>query len=185
MTPFVTNTEFLIRYDGRWVGKNLNDDGTAATISQMQNESSAPGLVLKSLISEASELLMGAAAVGARYSEADLRTYGGSLLTRIVSDLTVGLILKRRARALTDQDALSQSYNEALQYLEQLRRGERIFFAVPDVSEAGVGDTADMTPRPGIDAPTISQQSGRYFGCPAASDGGGTWGGNPYYPNPG
>ena len=146
MIPFVTNSEFLLRFDWRWISKNVLDNNSAATLIQLQTPTDPGGDVLAEFLSEASEDLMGAAAVAARYSEADIRTYGGSLCTRIVSDLTMGKILKRRGRALSDESALSMPYNEALGYLEQLRRGERIFFAVPLVPEAGLPGTAGMIP---------------------------------------
>lgn len=187
MTPFLSNDDMLKRYDWRWIAKNVTDGTTltnnvAATLAELQGATGG-GAVLTILITEASELLMGAAAVGARYTENDLRTYGGSLLTRIVADLTMGLILKRRARALTDEDELSKPYAEALAYLEQLRRGERIFWAVPNVPEAGLPESASMEPRVGIDPPTQSMMAGRYFGFPAAYPNG-VYPGNPYYPNP-
>lgn len=163
---FVTNTAFLQRYDWRWIAKNTTDTGVAASLTDLQNENSAPGGILQTFLDEASEMVMGAAAVGARYSQDDLTIYGGSLLVRIVCDLTMGLVLKRRGRPTEDAESLSQPYAEALEYLELLRRGERIFFNVPDVPEAGLPGTATMEPTPGIDPPTISQQAGRYFGYP-------------------
>lgn len=120
---FITNAQFLVRYDRRWVGKNMLDDGMAATEADLLDTGTVAGARLEQLIQEASELVMAAGAVGARYSVNDLVTYGGQLLVRIVSDLTVGLILKRRARALTDENELSGPYAEAMGYLEQLRRG--------------------------------------------------------------
>lgn len=171
MPTFITNSQFLVRYDARWVGKNITDTGVAATQAEMIDPLSGPGSVIAAFTAEASEIVMAAAAVGARYSEADLTTYGGQLLVRIVSDLTMGLILKRRARATQDAEALSQPYAEALEYIEQLRRGERIFFNVPDVPEAGLPGTADMNNLPGFGPPTLSQESVRYFGYPA----GGCW----------
>lgn len=172
---FLTNEQFLVRYDWRWVAKNVLDsqygsgDASVATRADLLDDSSDAGSVLAALIEEASEVLMAAAAVGARYSVSDLTTYGGSLLLRIVSDLTLGLILKRRARAAEDVAKMAPSYAEALEYLEQLRRGERIFFAVPEVPEAGLPDTASMNPVPGVNPPTVTQMSQRYFGAPAGS----------------
>jgi len=179
MTPFITNSQFLVRYDGRWVGKNVLDDGTAASVASLASPLTPGGMVLEQFIEEASEDVMAAAAVGARYSTSDLVTYGGQLLVRIVSDLTMGKILKRRARALTDEKMLSGPYDEALQYLEQLRRGERIFFAVPDVPEAGLPDTAPMNPMTannGIN-PACDWVVGasRYFGS-CGCNRGTTWG---------
>ncbi len=190
MTTFVSNTSFLQLYDGRWVGKNVLDDGTAASVASLQDPTSPGGIVLAAILLEASEMVMAAAAVGARYSISDLATYGGSLLIRVTSDLAMGLLLKRRARAVTDERALSKPYSEALDFLEQLRRGERIFFAVPDVPEAGLPGTAPMEPfllngvpivgSPGIigiGPCTWVNQARRYFGYGAGGCNGGTsWG---------
>ena len=177
---FITNEEFLVRYDWRWVAKNMLDAqyGTSnKSVSTYDNLvdplSEEGGTTLATLINEASELVMAAAAVGARYSVDDLlivpdatppRPGGGALLQRIVSDLTMGLILKRRARATEDTTQLFQPYAEALEYIEQLRRGERIFFMVPLVPEAGLPEAASSVPIPGIDPPNITQQSLRLFG---------------------
>lgn len=168
MDPFITVAQFIQRYDWRWVANNLMDDGTVPTLTELLDPSEASNILLVALITDASEMLMSAAAVGARYSEDDLRGYGGNLLIRVVSDLTVGEVLKRRGRALTDEDALSKPYTEALQYLELLRQGERVFAFVPEVPEAGLPSVAPMLPRPGIDPPLLTQGAYRYFGCPAA-----------------
>jgi hypothetical protein len=178
MPSFMTNAQFLVRYDWRWVAKNLLDGPSAAssstppTLGALESSSGA-GAVLAVLIEEASELVMAAAAVGNRYTAADLTAYGGQLLLRVVADLTMGLVLKRRARATTDLEQQFQPYSEALDYLEQLRRGERIFYAVPDVPQAGVPSTATMVPTPGVNCPLITTQANRYFGFgPGANPGG-------------
>lgn len=190
MISFCSNSQFLLRYDGRWVGKNVLDDGTAATVADLADPLTTGGAVLAAFIAEASEDVMAAAAVGARYSVDDISTYGGSLLVRIVSDLTMGKILKRRARAVTDEKSLSGPYDEALAYLEQLRRGERIFYAVPDVPEAGLPGSTPMNPITLNGVPIITSQgtigigpctwvnsARRYFGYGAGGCcGGTTWG---------
>jgi len=180
LTPFITNEQFFTRYDYRWIGQNLKDDGTDATYVELTTVTlnpTDPGTIIYSFAFEASEMLMGAAAVGARYSENDIRTYGGYLLLRICADLMLAPVLQRRNRALTDEAELSKSYDEAQQYLELLRRGERIFFMVPGVPEAGLPATSDMCPRPGIDAPLITGQSVRFFGLPGQCIGPGGGGG--------
>lgn len=166
LTPFITNAQFLSRYDYRWVGMNLLDDDSDATEADLLSTSTVAGGRIQLFAFEASEMLMGACAVGARYSEDDVRTYGGYLKLRICADLMIAPVLKRRDRALTDESALSKAYDEALQYLEQLRRGERIFFQVPDVPEAGLPTTSDMGPIFGVDPPLITQEAIRYFGLP-------------------
>jgi hypothetical protein len=157
---FLTNAEFLVRYDARWVGKQLLDTGAVSVPSDIADPAGAGGAVVAEFIAEASELVMAAAAVGARYTEDDLTTHGGKLLKRLVADLAMGLILKRRVRASKDEDSFSLPYREALDYLEQLRRGERIFYQVPDVPEAGLPGTADMLPgaAPGLSASARAQR---------------------------
>jgi len=113
---------------------------------------------------------MSAAAVGARYTVNDLVVYGGNLVKSITAGLALGPILERRGRAVEDFAKLSASYNRAADRVEQLRRGERIFFAVPDVPEAGLPESASMAPRP-PNPPNLAAQAGRFFGCPGASDG--------------
>lgn len=190
MVPFVSNTRFLIRADWRWVAKNVLDGATAGTsaapptLADLQDSSTAAGSVLYALLQDASEELMSAAAVAARYTEADIRTYGGSLVESIVSGLAVGPILERRERAAADYAALSASYDRAKERVEQLRRGERIFWAVPDVPEAGLPESVNQSAYSPGAVPQTSAIAARYFGWPAAYPGG-VYGGNPYYPNPG
>jgi len=155
---FATSAELIVRYDWRWIGKQILDNNSAATEAQVL---ASP--VIAAFLDEASEMVMAAAAVGARYSVADLTQYGGVLLVRITCDLAMGLILKRRARAAKDDEALTRAYVEALDYLEQLRRAERIFYAVPDVAEAGLPGTAPLSPLNAF-SPPLSSNNCRIFG---------------------
>ena len=188
MDPFITNAQFLDRHDWRWVARNILDGPTVSTSStpptlgQLVDDTTSAGARLKTLITDASEELMAAAAVGARYSETDLRPRplenppypgGGNLLFSIVAGLTVGPLLERRDRAVTDVSALAAAYDRAKARVEELRRGERIFWSIPQVPEAGLPGTANMTPGPPLGPPTLSQAAGRYFGFPS---GGGTGG---------
>ena len=157
---FITPADLLIRYDWRWIGQNILDTipGTAA------NEAGVlASPKVQAFIEEASEMVMGAAAVGDRYTAEEIQQYGGALLQRIVSDLVIGLILKRRVRSSKDEEAFTLAYNEALAYLEQLRRGERIFYLVPNVPQAGLPATANMAAQPGFGPPLITNNP-RIFG---------------------
>lgn len=165
MVPFITNAQILDRVDARWIGDNILDDGTTPSEGDLADTGTTAGARLEQLAVDASEELMGACAVAARYTEDDVRTYGGNLLLKIMAGLVVGGVLGRRVRAAADQEAFSPMYKASLDYLEQLRRGERIFFNVPDVPEAGLPGTASMTPVPGLDAqPLITCVAGRYMG---------------------
>jgi hypothetical protein len=176
---FLTNAEFLVRYDSRWVGKQLLDTGAASGPVDLSDPEGPGGAVLAEFVAEASDLVLSACAVGDRYSEEDLYALvevpdsrghdRGKLLKRVVADLTMGLILKRRVRASKDEESFNLPYREALEYLELLRRGERIFYQVPGVPEAGLPDTAAMLPNdpaaadPNFQPAAISQNT-RIFG---------------------
>lgn len=158
MPSFITTADLVAAYDYRWIGQNITDTGVPATEAQVLASTKLAGF-----IEEASEQIMGACAVAARYSLSDLETYGGALLRRITCDLVMGLILKRRVRANKDNEAFTAAYEEALNYLEQLRRGERIFYAVPNVPEAGLPATENLAPPLSIGPPLITDNV-RIFG---------------------
>jgi hypothetical protein len=163
---FATNAQILDRFDGRWIGMNLLDTGASATVANLL-DLTTPNVAatrLQSLIGDASEMLMSAAAVGARYAVADLTTYGGNLVVNITCGLAMGPILKRRSRPVTANKMISDAYNEAMQYIEQLRRGDRIFALVPNVPEAGLAYTSPMAGCVPYGGPDITGVSGRYFG---------------------
>lgn len=180
---FATNEQVLDRFDGRWIGQNILDNGQSATVADLIDPLTTAYTRLQNLIGDASEMLLSAASVSARYSISDLQTYGGNLLVNITAGLAMGPILKRRGRAVTTNKMISDAFNEAMSYIEQLRRGDRIFAMVPNVPEAGLGFTTGMSgcctvPYGGAD---ITAMSGRYFGV---SSGAGGCGPNPYLPGP-
>lgn len=180
-SQFVNNGQFLVRFDWRTIAKNVSDDGavavpppvtaqTQATLAELTGNPGPPpvytgiGATLNQMIEDAEAVLLAAACVAARYSVQDLTLYGGALLQRVVCDLAAGEVLKRRMRAVSDEKALSAAYTEGLEYLEALRRGERIFYAVPNVPEAGLLTTAGLNPVPGVNPPLLTQLAARSFG---------------------
>lgn len=181
---FCTNQDVLDRFDGRWIGQNLLDDGTSATVAQLADPTTFVGIRLQNLIGDASEFLMSAASVSARYSVNDLVVYGGNMRINITAGLTMGPILKRRGRAVTTNKMISDAFTEAMSYIEQLRRGDRIFSMVPLVPQAGLPGTTSMQSCPGVPygGPDITQVSGRYWGQGLLPSCG--CGINPYLPGP-
>lgn len=159
MPQFVTAAQVVAAYDWRWIAQNITDTGIPATEAQVLASTKLAGF-----IEEASETILGACAVGARYSLTDLETYGGALLRRITCDLVMGLILKRRVRAVKDTEAYTAAYEEALNYLELLRRGERVFYAVPNVPEAGLPTTENLAPTPSSTGQPLITDNSRIFG---------------------
>jgi hypothetical protein len=164
---------------------NLLDNGQFATVSQILDVSfsgtppnnatynTVAGGRLQQLTGDASEMLMSAASVAARYLPTDLLPNyaitpfypgGGNLMISIVCGLTFGPVLKRRGRATKDWENLSAAYAEAMGYIEQLRKGDRIFSLVPNVPQAGLPAQQNMLPVPGINPPLLTQLATRYFG---------------------
>ena len=178
MFTFLTNIQFFIFFDWRWVAQNLydlskgqllpSDGGYADLSSQAGLPPYNAGLTLATLCGAASEELMSAAAIGARYQRSDLTQYGGNLVVKVAAALVAGSVLGRRVRA-TDIDKLyGAAYESAQGMLEALRRGERIFDAVPNVEAAGAGPVAAPQFAPGISPPLWTWEAQRYFGLPAS-----------------
>ena len=122
-TPYCTPAQAVQCYDVRSLGDFLSDTGTRLV----------PGDVLASptlvkVLKEASGMVETAALAGNRYTAADLAalagTNAGELLSRIVADLAIGLIIRRRPHL---DKAVPPQYGEALEWLKQLRSGEKIF----------------------------------------------------------
>ncbi len=163
-TIFLTNPQFLQRYDSRRVGNMVLDNYTQASATDLANPSTAAGLIVQQMIEDASEMILAAATVAARYSLGDLLAYGGNQLLRLTADLTWGLILTRRALATEDFKAQAPFYQGALDQLEALRRGERIFYGVPNVPEAGLPAIASTIPIPGLEPTLLTQQMVPFIG---------------------
>jgi hypothetical protein len=170
---FATPAQFFLRYDYRWVAKQILDNNSAASLAEMLNPNTVGGGIIATFIAEESEEVMSAAAVGDRYNTQtnpllppianDLAIYGGQKLVGLVCDLVLGRVLKRRARAAKDDLALTMAYAEAKEKLEQLRQGERIFFMVPGVPEAGLPSTQNLAPPLGL-GPALITDNPAIFG---------------------
>ena len=161
-------SQFFDYHDYRWVAKNMLDAGVPASLADMLDSSTTAGRRVAEFIDAAEGELFAATAIGDRYSVPDVVTYGGALARRIVANLAVAPALDRRDRAVSDQQKLSAAVNWAKGFVEQLRQGDRIFALVPDVPEAGLPGPQDLTPRPGIDPPRITDVAARYFGGPGS-----------------
>lgn len=160
-TAFVSNTQFLTRYDSRTVAQLVSDTGTpAGSLSTDAN--------LQQALEDATGEILMSALKGGRYSEADLlallvadgsgnisRT--GNYLQRLTCDLAFYYLVLRRGN---DVDEYPQAEKAAKQ-LEALERGEKVF-GVQDAIDAGVAQS------PAISIQTIEnenyiQENIRYF----------------------
>jgi phage gp36-like protein len=121
--PYATPAELLVRYDARRVGDLVSDTGDRDT-----NPVASP--VLAACLDDASGHIDSACRVGGRYSTTELDTMvgnGSSLLIRLTCDIAYGLLVARRGYSATDQQAMAPNYKPALDMLELIRKGERVF----------------------------------------------------------
>ncbi len=166
-TAYANSTDLINRYDARDICQWVSD--TAAPVSQGSLPTNA---VLTALFQDASGQVEAALLAVDRYSVTDLQnliTAGGNsanFLKRIVCDLVVGMLIERRP--FLDRD-LPPAYLRALEWLEELRNGKRIF-AFQEVADAGnakitIDSVYDIQSRN-----LASQQASRYFGADRAND---------------
>ncbi len=165
--PFLDGAGMLERYDSRRVGQLVLDTGVNASAADLADSGTTAGARLLALLNEASELVVAAAAVGKRYTRADLDAVAAAgtgsayLLRRLTADLAFGLLCKRRGYDAKQFAALAPAYLEALQYLEQLRRGERILDSVAGVADAGL--PAGVAAAPASQIATWTSTASRLF----------------------
>lgn len=120
---YATPEELLIRYDARRVADLVSDTGTRTT-----DPASSP--VVAACLEDASGMVESACRVAGRYTINQLVNLQGHtrfLLTRLVCDLTYGLLVARRGYSANDMNTMAPQYKGALDMLEQIKQGDRIF----------------------------------------------------------
>ncbi len=117
-------------------------------------------------------MIEAACLVTERYSVQDLQSLystGGnsaSFLIRLTCDLAVGLLMERRP--YLEREPPPQ-FTRALEWLQQLREGERIF-AFAEASEAGDPQVAQQSQLDLQIANRATYQASRFFGPDRAED---------------
>jgi len=121
MAAFATNAQFLTRYDARTTGDLVADDGNRVSSGDLATDAN-----LTVALQDASGLILTAASVGNRYTEADLAAITGNdaaILQRITCDLAFAYLRQRRGY---DIDQFT-SVQESFALLDRIRLGERVF----------------------------------------------------------
>lgn len=171
---FLTATQFTQLYDARRIRDFVSDTDARASAADITNPSTAAGAIVAFILEQASELIVAACSVAKKYTRDQLNglvtsttlTPSGYLLQRLTADLAFALLVKRRALPAGEVEKLAPAYAEAMSYLESLRRGDRIFFDVTDVAEAGLPAIQDLTTQPSaLNCPTLMSSQTRIFGC--------------------
>lgn len=131
-TGYCTVDEFLVYCDRRTVARLLSDENAAVDDGDLADDPK-----LASILLAASGMLEAACIAGMRYIPTDLSGLTGSgkqFLKWIVSQLAHGVLVLRRPEK---KQPLPVGYEQALDYLERLRLGERIF-PITETAEAGI-----------------------------------------------
>ncbi len=118
-----TADNMLARYDERVIRDLLSDDGSKVTGSISSNPK------LLELLESASGYVLAAASNGSNYTEAELAGLTGSaaaLLADIVCMIAMVKLMRRRGNKM-NHEILREWNDSAEQYLDQLRKGQRIF----------------------------------------------------------
>ncbi len=136
LTPYASPQDLLERYDVRTVGELASDTGIPLTAQQMKTSARILAAIL-----DASGALESACIVGNRYTPHDLQSLTGAsanFCKMLVCDLAMGRLVMARPT----KDETPQFYTMALQWLERLRLGERIF-GLQETADAGARITED------------------------------------------
>lgn len=162
MPSYLTGSQFLLSYDARRVGELLSDTGSPIALGSIPSDP-----VLIEMINQAESMVNLAVRVGDRYQISDLVSLasddvGGGTIRRLVADLAWGLLNKRRGISQNDLSTTAPGYGEAMQTLELLRLGERIF-DFPEAAEAGLPAVQQVGLRSGNQLVAKT----RFFGCTA------------------
>ena len=156
---YATPADFLARYDARIVGDIVADDGVQVSSSGLLTD---PNLLAS--LADASGDVESACLFGERYTPDDLAALTGnsqSLLKRIVCDVAMAYLLKRRPSADPQNDIARLEAAERI--LERLRKGEQVFYRGDDIDPAGVIDTAGPTTLQLESLNTIRRRTQNYY----------------------
>lgn len=182
LSPYITVTDFLARFDLRTVAQLVSDDNTfagvngdptnpanVAIIEANLNLSPIPTNVysynLNISFLGASGRLEAALLIGNRYQPSDLQNLNGSSL-EYLKDIIAGLAimrLYRRRGGMNPSEVATDRYEEAIKAIEELEQGHQIFSFV-QVQDAGLPDNAILTIQEIAQRSFMTWQYQRFFG---------------------
>jgi len=141
---YATATDLTARFDWRIIADLVSDDG-----SQVSEGSLASDDKVDAALDDASGRIESALTVARIYSTTDLAALTGNslaMLKRITCELAMTFLIGRRQEKFLDP-SLAAVEEKAEQYLDRLRKGERLFGGQDEAQGAGL---------PTIDGPTVT-----------------------------
>jgi hypothetical protein len=121
-TPYLTPAQFLTRYDQRFIGELCSDSGSPVSPANLLTDPN-----LAAALADASSFFESCVRVGGRYEPADLNALlaaggvGGNLIQRLVADLTLQYLRRRRGMNEDENMVAKDTYMT----LKKLREGEQ------------------------------------------------------------
>ncbi len=149
----------LARFDARVLGDLVNDTGVRQTPTQLLTDPN-----LAAALDDGAGMITSAALYGERYTVAQLLALTGTdqaFLIRLNCNLTFGLLQQRRGNDPTE----FPSYVEALQILELIKSGSRLF-NVPADTQAGVPESYYATAQNIATVNLLTNAARPYFPVP-------------------
>lgn len=150
--------ELLKRVDWRTIADFVSDAGTRGAQSTLATDPNVAALLL-----DASGMVESACLAGNRYLPVDLAALTGAgqaYLFRLIADVFVGLMIRRRPdKALP----VPVCYEDAMQQIEKLRGGDRIFSFQESMDAGGVHHEVESA-QVVEDRDLLTLQADRFFG---------------------
>ena len=138
---YLTAAEFLLRYDQNRVADYVTTDPDNPV--DPANLGSDP--VLLALLESGKQMILAAARVGGRYTEAQLAGLGDAFIKDLNADITYGRIVARKGYTGQELAMLAPLYADAMGKLAQLEAGSLIF-NIQVVADAGVTQSQQVVP---------------------------------------
>lgn len=154
-SSYCTVAEWLLSHDPRQIGDYVTSDDTRASEASL-----ATHPVALEMLKRASGVIESACFVGERYSPDDLNALTGqsaAMLRGLCAELAFWYLRVRR----NPQSEMSQATAEALETIERLKGGDRVFGLVEN-QEAGLPET-DFVTQAQIDTLNLSTTIARRF----------------------
>lgn len=130
--PYATGDDFLKRYDARLIGDLVSDEGTKVPAADLPTNA-----VLLAALTDASAAIDAAVSVGNRYTPAqmaNLSDTAAGFVRRLVCDLALIYIKRRRGRFDADKDAaLLKEVNASI---DSLRKGDDLLLLADQTQAA-------------------------------------------------
>lgn len=162
-SSYCTPSDFLDRYDWRFVAELMSDEGIQPDRLTLVTPGTGPNQRLQALLDSAAGEVEAACLVASRYTPTDLAGLTGvaaKFLKQLVADLAIGLAGFRRPHL---DKPIPPQVERADAQLDRLRKGQSIF-GIQETMDAGVVQSEIETEAIRQIRGLTSTQSRRFFG---------------------